>query len=113
MKGDYFELVGDFDVSKAEEFGFNLRGKKVLYKVSTNTLICNDEKVNVYPEKGRLKLHIFLDQTSIETIVNDGWMYVSSSQVFEKNNHNIEFFVEEGTIKINSLDIYKMNSIWD
>ena len=113
MKGDYFELVGDFDVSKAEEFGFNLRGKKVLYKVSTNTLICNDEKVNVYPEKGRLKLHIFLDQTSIETIVNDGWMYVSSSQVFEKNNHNIEFFVEEGTVKINSLDIYKMNSIWD
>ncbi len=113
MKGDYFELVGDFDVSKAEEFGFNLRGKKVLYKVSSNTLICNDEKVNVYPEKGRLKLHIFLDQTSIETIVNDGWMYVSSSQIFEKNNHNIEFFVEKGTVKINSLDIYKMNSIWD
>ncbi len=113
IKGDYYELEGDFDVSEAEEFGFTLRGKKVIYKVSSNTLICNDEQVTVYPEKGRLKLHIFLDQTSIETIVNDGWMYVSSFQVFDKNNHDIDFYVDKGNVKIHSLNIYKMNSIWD
>ena len=108
-KGDYYEIEAEFDVQDAEEFGFSLRGRTVTYTISTNTLNCDGKEVTVPPEDGILKLRLFLDTTSIESIVNDGWFYISSFRVFDQNNHDIELFVNGGSVKINSLKLHKID----
>ncbi len=110
--GDYYEIEAEFEVQDAEEFGFRLRGRTVTYTTSTNTLNCDGKEVTVSPEVGILKVRLFLDATSIEAIVNDGWFYISSFRVFDQNNHDITVFVNGGSVKIRSLKLHEMRSVW-
>ncbi|MDA0195899.1 MAG: glycoside hydrolase family 32 protein [Bacteroidetes bacterium] len=112
-QGDFYEIEVEFDVQNAEEFGFTLRGRTVKYTVSTNTLNCDGKEVTISPKNGKLKLHLFLDATSIEAVVNDGWAYISSFRVFDSEDHEISLYVKEGTLRINSLEVHEMRSVWD
>ena len=111
-KGDYYEIEAEFDIQDAEEFGFLLRGRTVTYTPGTNTLNCDGKEVIVSPKNGILKLRLFLDATSIEAIVNDGWYYISSFRVFDQSNHDISLFVKGGTVKLNALTLHEMKSVW-
>jgi fructan beta-fructosidase len=111
-KGEYYEIEAEFDIQDAEEFGFILRGQTVKYTPGTNTLNCDGKEVIVSPENGVLKLRLFLDATSIEVIVNDGWYYISSFRVFDQSNQDISLFVKGGTVKLNSLKLHEMKSVW-
>ena len=112
-RGDQYEIEAEFDIKTATEFGFNLRGRTVKYTVGTNEIDCDGHKTTVLPVNGRIKLQIFLDTTSIEAFVNDGYAYLSSFQVFDGGNHDISMFVNGGTAAVPSLKLHALRSIWD
>ena len=86
-----YEMDVCFDVSSKNVFGFNLcvgEGRKVVisYDTESNSLLidrmnCTDASIpgfgrvafaKVTPENNQLKMHIFVDKSSIELFVNEG-----------------------------------------
>ncbi len=60
-----------------------------------------------------LKLHIFIDVSIIEVYINN--REIISGQIIPKgsNSLQIEFFAQNGNIKINKSEIWSLRNIWD
>jgi beta-fructofuranosidase len=60
-----------------------------------------------------LKLHIFIDVSVIEVYINN--QEIISGQIIPKdsNSPQIEFLAQNGSIKINKLDLWSIRNIWD
>lgn len=64
------------------------------------------------PYQGRIRLHVFFDNSIIEVFANKGEA-VMTAQVFPGNTDNgIELFSNSGNSRINSLKIWSMASAW-
>jgi fructan beta-fructosidase len=64
------------------------------------------------PVSGKIKLHIFFDNSIIEVFANDG-IAVMTTQIFpDEHDNGIELFSEGGTTKFETVRIWKMKSAW-
>jgi fructan beta-fructosidase len=64
------------------------------------------------PVSGKIKLHIFFDNSIIEVFANDG-IAVMTTQIFpDENDNGIELFSEGGTTKFETVRSRKMRSAW-
>jgi len=131
IKGDTLEIVAEIKVNDAKEFGINLRrspkGKEQLtvsYDVATEALAVNRNLAGIgdrgiYTTKvelvdsNTLKLHIYLDRSSVEVFANEG-VTAASTRFYPhwKESMGINLFSKGGSIKIRSLDIWELNSAW-
>lgn len=72
-------------------------------------------KYNTYLEKlenGTIKLHIFIDSSSIEAYINNG-ISVGSLLIFPEYKYdNIEIYSTNGFSEV-KIKLYSLNSIWD
>ena len=59
-----------------------------------------------------IKLHIFIDQSSLEVFVNDGEVVLSSLMFPETKSLGFESFSEKGNVVINSFQAWELLSIW-
>jgi fructan beta-fructosidase len=60
------------------------------------------------PIEGVIRLHIFVDRSSIEVFGNDG-LVVFTDQIFPCSEiTNLEIFADGGKVALNSLDIYEL-----
>jgi len=61
---------------------------------------------------GKIKLHIFFDNSIVEVFANDGEA-VMTTQIFpDENDNSVELFSEGGTTKFESVKLWKMRSAW-
>jgi fructan beta-fructosidase len=61
---------------------------------------------------GKIKLHIFFDNSIIEVFANDG-MTVLTTQIFPDENDNaVELFSEGATTKFETVRLWKLRSAW-
>ncbi len=107
-----YEIEAEFDLQTATEFGFILRGQTINYTVATHELHCGDQVLKVAPVNNRVKLHLFLDTTSVEVFINDGYAYVSAFELFDTHNHAISIHVAGGKIVVPLLKVHSIKSIW-
>ncbi|MFC4320454.1 glycoside hydrolase family 32 protein [Litchfieldia salsa] len=116
FSGDSYELICEFYANDAEEFGIEFRAsddeKTVLKYDSLKGKLMLDRSLSgeeVGKEYGairqcsmavdKLKLHLFVDISSVEIFVNDG-QEVFTSRIFPKaNSRDIRFFSKHGTVK--------------
>jgi beta-fructofuranosidase len=116
FSGERYELICEFYQNDAEEFGIEFRAsedeKTVLkYDSLKKKLILDrtqsgEEVGKAYGtirqcelEPGDLKLHLFVDTSSVEIFVNDG-QEVFTSRIFpQKNSRDIRFFAKHGTVE--------------
>ena len=126
-----YELIVEFENVSAEEFGLNLcvgqnektvvgynASKEELYVDRRNSGYDDFSKVfpciNKGPLKNRtntLKFYIFIDKCSIEVFGNDGETVISSKIYPDKSSTGINFFSNNGKVKIKSLDMWELGSI--
>jgi sucrose-6-phosphate hydrolase SacC (GH32 family) len=126
-----YELIVEFENISAGEFGLNLcvgQNEKTVvgYNVSKEELYVDrrnsgyDDFSEVFPgiSKGPLnyrtnaiKLHVFIDKCSIEVLGNDGETVVSSKIYPESSSTGINFFSNNGKVKIKSLELWELGSI--
>ncbi|MCF8302031.1 MAG: glycoside hydrolase family 32 protein [Bacteroidales bacterium] len=127
-----YELTAEFVTGDTREFGFNLckkgsEGLVVGYRPE-------DEKVYVdrrhagntgfHPEfakvyegplkarNGLVKLHIFIDQSSIEVFGNEGETVISCQVYPDEDDLSIELFSEGGKVHLSSLNAWMLKSVW-
>ena len=112
IQGELFEIESEIALAGASEVGFNLRGTPLVYNVQDKELHCRGEKAKLPPINGRIKLHIFVDRTSIEIFANDGRVCMFRCFPLDADNTSLEVFTRGGDTKIRSLNVWPLKSIW-
>ncbi len=132
INGDTLEIIAEIDLTRttSEEFGFHVRKDGAEY-----TAIGYDQQSNqVYVDRTNsgivdfhsdfaakhtapfdgneetLKMHMFIDRSSVEVFFNDGEV-VFTEQIFpDPNSKGIELVGDSGEIYLKNLVIYQLNS---
>lgn len=124
IKGELFEVIAEFEIGKAKEFGIEFcKGPggsfKIGYEVSGKKLTLRDPKGTellsqlLLAKRGRVKLHVLLDRSMLDVFGNDGltWncAYFKAEQPAQQG---IELYAKGGNVKLLSLDLWSLKSVW-
>jgi fructan beta-fructosidase len=135
LKNSY-ELEIVFDVKTSAYFGVNLlvgEGRKLVLRYDPRTSLlsldrtnCTDYQSNedftkrfatkmyapVELENSKLKLHIMVDQSSVEVFTGVGKVVVSAVTYPSTTQTGIQLFCERGQITVDSFKAWALKSIW-
>lgn len=132
MQGDTYEIECELEIGNASGIGFKLRKSDheetvVAYDVTTQSLYidrcvsgekafhesfgCKHE-VPLQLVNGRLKLHLFVDQSSLEVFANDGEIAITDQIFPDPSSKGMEIYVRGGSAKVISLSLHSLNSIY-
>ena len=131
VHGETLEIEAELAPGDAKEMGFRLRKggseETVLgFTPETKEVFVDRTRsgeVSFAPEfpgpvkaflqqNSRVKLHIFLDRSSVEVFVNDGEVVLTDRIYPSPGSDGIELYSSEGRGKVLSLSIWKLSSIW-
>ncbi|HCO92660.1 MAG TPA: 2,6-beta-D-fructofuranosidase [Phycisphaerales bacterium] len=112
VKGELFDIDAEFETGIPDEFGFFINDFSVKYNVEKNQLSCEDSVAKLKPIDGKIRLRILVDRVSIEIFANDGRIYMPIRAIPESDERTLEVFTKAGNIKISSLKIRELKSIW-
>jgi fructan beta-fructosidase len=124
------EVEIEFDTEQSEEMGIKLfkSGNEetvVGYRVKDQILFLDRrksgnvsfhldfasiEEMKLIPQEGKIKLHIFIDQSIIEVFANDGEATISDYAFPEKSDYKIETYSKGG--KAPTFKLWKLKSVW-
>lgn len=133
VKGDCLEIEAEIELEDAVEFGFRVRvsdkeGTVIGFDAENETLFidrshsgltdsiheqfsCRHD-ARLIPINNRIKVHIYVDWSSVEVFANDGEIVMTDLIFPEPGSRGLEFYTHGGNVKINSLYIYHLRSIW-
>lgn len=63
-------------------------------------------------EDGRVRLHLFLDTSSIEVFANDGRVAMTDLIFPDEGGEGFGMFVEQGEATLNRLEVWQLRSAW-
>jgi fructan beta-fructosidase len=129
--GETYELEAEIDTGGASEIGFRLRkgdGAETVVGVRTdaNTLFVDRTKSGdvsfskdfpgrystTLSSSKRVKLHIFVDRSSVEVFANDGEKVMTNRIYPPPGSTGIELYSLSGAAKVVSLSYWPLQSIW-
>jgi fructan beta-fructosidase len=130
-KTDTLEIEAEFAPAGAAEFGFHLRkgeNEQTVVGISAKTheLFIDRTRSGFvsfspdFPGRHRatlhwtspMKLHAFLDRSSIEVFANDGETVLTDRIYPSPASNQLEMYSDFGDSRIQSLTIWKLSSIW-
>jgi fructan beta-fructosidase len=131
LHGDTLEIAAEFEARDAKELGFRLRigGNEqtlVGFVPATREVFIDRTRSGMtsfsadFPgrhkatvhENASVKLHIFLDRSSVETFVNDGEVVLTDRIYPSPEDDGIELYSNGGDGAVRSLAIWKLHSVW-
>jgi fructan beta-fructosidase len=113
ITGELFDIRAEFEISDSAEFGIKVRGEAIIYNAQGQKIYCLGKAASLTPAAKRIKLHILVDRTSIEIFGNEGMVSMTSCFLPKDEGKALELYVTSGsTVKIVSLHIYELRSIW-
>ena len=137
-RGDTLEIVADFQIGTASEFGLKVRtgqGEETLvgYNVPAQQLFVdrsNSGQIGfsdlfaygeLYPSKGiaplaptngLVQLHIFVDWSSVEVFGGNGQAVITDQIFPQPSSDGLAVFATGGAAKLVSLHVWPLRSIW-
>lgn len=132
IKSNAFELLVEFELDTASVFGFKIRMSKdektiIGYNVTEKKLFidrqssgetsfnpffaCKHDAI-LEPEQNRIKMHIFVDWSSVELFANNGELVMTDLIFPDNNSQGLELFAVDGNVQLKSLDFYDLESCW-
>ena len=135
IKGRTLEIIAEFEVGNAERVGIAVHqgdetdGTRILFNSQFNQLVVNrTAELNDIPihndfnpafgspitlENNLLRLHIFVDESSVEVFANDGSVVITSQTFVNSAADGISLFAENGEATLRHMEIYALRSIWE
>ena len=133
LEGDSLEIVAEFTECKAQRFGLKLRRSPEALEETTIFYDTFDQSLNI--DRGRsstnpavecnvrggrfelgpeesLTLHVFLDHSVVEVFVNGRATFTSRIYPTRPDSRGVDVFAEGGVVRLKSLDVWSMKSIW-
>ncbi|WP_445489598.1 GH32 C-terminal domain-containing protein [Niallia sp. 03133] len=131
-----FEIEAEMEIlsdSKITEFGFHVREgveeKTVVgYKTAENKLFVDRDdsgetdfsslfstfhEAPLKPENKRIKINIFVDDSSIEVFGNDGEAVFSNVIFPDPSSRSMNFYTKGGDVHVVSLKVHSLANTWD
>ena len=128
ITGQQLEIIAEFKLGTAERFGFDVlmndsQSTRILYHVPTAQLITTRpgtgldgvNPIAVAPmtaEDERVRMHIFVDVSSVEVFGNDGLISITSQVFPDSDSHSVGLFADKGSVTVSKLEIFALDSIW-
>jgi beta-fructofuranosidase len=103
FKGTYNETLVYYDAVNGNVVFDRSRSGKSIAGVESNDST-RSEKVSLID--GKLNLRIFLDVSSVEVFINDGYVTMTSNVYPDEADTGIEFYTKDGSSTITSLQKY-------
>ncbi|MDP4206658.1 MAG: glycoside hydrolase family 32 protein, partial [Bacteroidota bacterium] len=119
LEGDCFHILVSFNIKSSDTFGLLLRkgkegmGTEIIYSVSNKVLSCMNQNVYMEPNDGNINLDIIVDRSSIEIFSADGKISITNNFNPEPKEKKMMLFTIGGEVMVNSLKVYRMNSMYD
>ena len=134
IRDDRLEILVAFEPGQNSEFGMKMRCSpdgqeqtRIMYRSESQNVSIEREQSSINPaverencsveveadQGGILKLHIFLDCSVVEVFVNDRCYLASRIYPERLDSLGFELFIGKGKVKIRSLDIWHLASIWN
>lgn len=130
-----FELEAEFEIpsdSQTTEFGFQVREgaeeKTVVgYKTTENQIFVNRaqsgeidfsslfstlHEAPLKPENRRIKMNIFVDDSSIEVFANDGKIVFSDVIFPDPSSRGLSLYTKGGEVNVISLKVHALSNTW-
>lgn len=131
-RGRTLEIIAEFEPGSADSFGLHVRkgsGEETVvgYDTATSEVFVDRTKsgnvgfsgdfpgVHSGPllvEDGIVKLHIFVDESSVEVFAGDGQTVITDLIFPNPASDRLALFAEGGTANLKSLEVYQLDSIW-
>ncbi|RYG21458.1 hypothetical protein EON82_18795 [bacterium] len=105
-KGDLYRLKAEVEIPEGANLIVSLRGESVV--LSSNGLVSGEAAGKT--QGGVRNIDILLDRASIEAFVNDGEL--SSTRYVLPRSNGIFLKADGGSVKIRSLTLWPLKSIW-
>ena len=131
IHSNMLEIIAEFKLGSAKRFGLNvLKGKNeqtvIGYEVDSEKMFIDRSKsgyTNILdyarayhsdlpPIDGKVKLHVFVDQSLVELFGNDGYSWMTAMVLPSPTSGGLELFAEDGEVELLKLDVYELKSIW-
>jgi fructan beta-fructosidase len=131
VRGAMLEIEAELAPGDAKEIGFRLRkggNEETLlgFTPETNEVFVDrthSGQVAFAPEfpgrheailrqGSRVKLHVFLDRSSVEAFVNDGEVVLTERIYPSPGSDGIELYSDAGKGRVLSLTVWKLDSVW-
>ncbi len=133
VRGDALEIIAEFDASNSTEAGIRVRkgkdeattigvdwAKQEVFVDRTHSgEIAFDERFPgrhagpLLPAGGkRVKLHIFVDRSSLEVFANDGATVISDAIFPSRDSQDIELYSKNGEAHMFKLEVWTLRSAW-
>jgi fructan beta-fructosidase len=132
VAGDALEIIAEFEIGKAKEFGFVLRAKNeqktvVGYDVVKRELFIDRRQsgesdfasesfpgrhaVTLQPDGKKIRLQILLDRASVEVFGNDGLVTLTDTIFPEAASLKAEIYVREGKVRLETLEVWQLKAV--
>ena len=134
VAGDSLEIIAQFELSGAGEFGLTLRASpdgvettRLVVQPAERQLVIErdrsslDDQVDKAPctapihstANGTITLHIFLDRSVLEVFV-DGGLSCLAARIYptRRDSLGLGLFSHGGPARLKSIDIWRIESIW-
>jgi len=136
LAGETLEILAEFQVdgggTTATEFGFKVRmgdGKETLvgYDLKAGAMFVDRTRSGEFvlkgddgkrhtaplpPDAGRVKLHLFVDRTSVELFGNDGQEVITDIMFPPPAAKGMALYAEGGRVRLTSLSVYQLNGLY-
>lgn len=127
IRGAQLEIIAEFELGTAAEFGLKVRtGDReetaVGYRTADRVLFVDRNQSGaalsgVYeaplaPENNRVKMHLFVDWSSLEVFGNDGKVVITSLLFPSQASDGLELSAVGGDVRLSALDVYELESMW-
>ena len=132
-RGSSYEVIAEFDPGDAAEFGLKLRvgpgeetivgvdprGKALFVDRTRSGLVGFSPEYpgrHVAPlpiEGGRVKLHIYVDESSVEVFAADGRSVLTDLIYPGPESLGIRLYARGGKARLAALDMWELKSAWD
>lgn len=112
LKGDVFEIIAEIEPKQATSVGIGIRGERLVYTVSDKRLKFMGSDAPLPLPSGKMRLRIIVDRNSVEVYANHGEVTFTKLFYPDQSNLDLEVFSVDGPAIVNTMEIYRLQSIW-
>jgi fructan beta-fructosidase len=112
VEGELLHVRATLRPDGATKCGFVVRGTEVAFDFATGTLSCLDKTAPLSPTDGAIRLELLVDRTSIEIFANEGQVYMPMGVIGPEDNKTLRLLATAGPVKVESLEVHRLRSIW-
>jgi fructan beta-fructosidase len=111
MKGDCWDVVGEFSPGEAE-VTLDVRGIPVTLDLGKREVRCLSHVAAFDSGADKVRLRVLVDRTSIEIFAHEGETAMIVPILAKDENKVLRLTAKDGTAKASRLEVYPMQSAW-